>query len=119
MKSTNTKKDFHDTLKYGKFYVHIKKYIDTLCEAVTKLDGIYSIEYMAPGAIAGSHQLFIVNIYIPAWSNLPLYTSNSVDKSLDMTAHRFAASYFPSSICWNTTNCRTPGEVEYRISHWQ
>ena len=119
------KKDFHNTLKYGKSYTFIKKRIDILCEAVTsKLNGKYSVEYIA------EHQFFKVSIYVPAWSNLPVRSASvkNVDHSLFIVAYRFAKPFLNSTtaslkkdgsyILWNTANCEMPGKAEYHISFW-
>lgn len=116
MIDNTTKKDFHNTLKYGESYVYIKKRIDILCDAVTtKLDGKYFVKYIK------QHQLFIVSIYVSAWNKLPLYhiAHSDIGKNLFMTAHLFAEPYLDDSkkLFWNTTNCQTPGRAEYHISH--
>ena len=116
----NTKKDFHNTLKYGKAYALIKNHVDILCEAIiNKLDGKYTIKYIA------QQQLFIVSIYdVPAWSNLSLSDSpvynRADDKTLFMTAHDFAAQHLNhiNEVRWNTTNCQVSGKAEYHISYY-
>ena len=119
MKLTIIKKDFIDTLKYGKDYVYIKKHIDVLCEAITnKLNGKYIIKYIAQS------QLFIVSVYVPKWSKLRLYDTigddidKNIGKNLFITAYYFATAYLdsPERIFWNTTNCQLPGRVEYHVS---
>lgn len=113
MKS-DTKKNFCDILKYGKSCASVKKHVDILCDAViNELDGKYSVKYIA------KLQLFIVNVDVPSWENLPVDVNKSKNyKDLFLTAHRFALQYlnFIEYVYWRTTNCQSPGKVEYQIS---
>lgn len=114
MKTTTTKKDFHNALKYGRSYMLVKKHVDILCEAITnKLDGKYSVKYTPQS------YLFIVSVHVPSWDKLPLHIdSNKIDTNLFMTAHLFAITYLNSVnyLYWTTAGCEVPGQVEYRIS---
>ncbi len=115
----NTKKDFHDILKYGRSYVLIKKHVDILCEAIiNKLDGKYSVRYIT------QRHLFIVSVHVHSWDNLSLDAGHigksKVNTNLFMTAHSFAAQYLnhAEEVRWNTTNCQVSGKAEYHISYY-
>ena len=89
--NTTTKKEFIDTLKYGKTYVAIKKHANLFCKTVNnELGGRHIIKYKT------QHKLFMIKIYVTVAD-----CSNDVDiidKNLFVTTYFFPDIVDPNQI---------------------